>query len=192
MIHMQYPAAGDRDRGEDAGGLGAEGPERLLHGQSRSATRPPTSTARHRIRIEGRSRSPGSCPRATTASRPRADVNVADGLLTIDAVGGTNTKLDYVTVTNDVGGSRPSVTKVTPADGSLRKLPRCPGHRRGEPAERRRRDRPSDPELEHRPADEEPRRRAGRRPTSTRLAAATRSSSSRPRFSTRAPATRSR
>jgi hypothetical protein len=45
-------------------------------------------------------------------------VNVADGRLTIDAVGGTNTKLDYVTISTAPLGNRPSVRVVNPADGA--------------------------------------------------------------------------
>jgi len=73
----------------------------------------------HRINIEGQVAISGFTPSSTdhffSATRT---VNVADGRLTIDARGGTNTKLDYVTVVSDTATARPSVTSINPADGA--------------------------------------------------------------------------
>ena len=75
--------------------------------------------SRHRINIEGQVAISGFVPTSTnhffTTTRT---VNVADGRLTIDARGGTNTKIDYVTVVSDSADQRPSVTSVSPADGA--------------------------------------------------------------------------
>ena len=45
-------------------------------------------------------------------------MNVADGRLTLDARGGTNTKIDYVTIVSDTADQRPSVTTVRPSNGA--------------------------------------------------------------------------
>ncbi|HEV7805344.1 MAG TPA: Ig-like domain-containing protein [Solirubrobacteraceae bacterium] len=75
--------------------------------------------SRDRINIEGQvaiaSFRPSSGDRFFTTTRT---VNVADGRLTIDARGGANTKLDYVTVVSDTAAQRPSVTSVSPGDGA--------------------------------------------------------------------------
>jgi hypothetical protein len=76
--------------------------------------------SRHRINIEGQVAIFDFVPTATVkfASVTRT-VNVADGTLTIDPLGGTNTKLDYVTlVTDDAAMNRPSVTSTDPANGA--------------------------------------------------------------------------
>lgn len=73
----------------------------------------------HRINIEGQVAISAFVP--TTDDRFAATtrtVNVTDGRLTIDAIGGTNTKIDYVTVVKDVADQRPSVSRVSPADGA--------------------------------------------------------------------------
>ncbi|NJM04943.1 choice-of-anchor D domain-containing protein, partial [Candidatus Gracilibacteria bacterium] len=73
----------------------------------------------HRINIEGvnainafvPSGGNGSADRHTSAT---LTVNLTDGRLTIDALGGTNTKINYV----DIRSNEPAVTAVTPADGA--------------------------------------------------------------------------
>ena len=73
----------------------------------------------HRINIEGQVAMSGFVPAAGDKfAVTTRTVNVADGRLTIDATGGTNTKIDYVTVVNDSAAQRPSVTSVSPADGA--------------------------------------------------------------------------
>ena len=73
----------------------------------------------HRINIEGQVAiagfTPVSADRFLTATRT---VNVSDGRLTIDARGGTNTKIDYVTVVSDDDTMRPAVTSASPVDGA--------------------------------------------------------------------------
>ncbi|MDX6681109.1 MAG: hypothetical protein QOG94_1148 [Solirubrobacteraceae bacterium] len=72
-----------------------------------------------RINIEGQvaiaAFRPTSGDRFFTTTRT---VNVADGRLTIDARGGANTKIDYLTVVGDASARRPSVTSVSPSDGA--------------------------------------------------------------------------
>jgi hypothetical protein len=73
----------------------------------------------HRIRIEGIVAIPGFAPSAATPfDSANATVTVADGKLTIDAVGGTNTKLDYVEIVAIDPGNHPSVTSTSPLDGA--------------------------------------------------------------------------
>jgi glucose/arabinose dehydrogenase len=72
-----------------------------------------------RINIEGQvamaAFRPAAGDRFSTTTRT---VSVADGRLTIDARGGSNTKIDYVTVVSDPSDKRPSITSVSPNDGS--------------------------------------------------------------------------
>lgn len=72
----------------------------------------------HSINIEGQSALVNFVP---TASKKYASatktVNVSDGRVTIDANGGTNTKINYVTIRTAVGGNRPSITGTTPQNG---------------------------------------------------------------------------
>ena len=75
----------------------------------------------HRINLEAQPAITRYVPTAGTAAFARATrtVTVADGRLTVDATGGTNTKVDYLDVaTTQNAVSRPSVTKTTPADGA--------------------------------------------------------------------------
>ena len=76
--------------------------------------------SRHRINIEGQVAIFDFVPTTTVkfASVTRT-VNVADGTLTVDPLGGSNTKLNYVTlVTDDAAAMRPSVTSFDPANGA--------------------------------------------------------------------------
>ena len=87
---------------------------------SASAT-PAPSISVHRINLEAQPAITRYVPTAGTAAFARATrtVTVADGRLTVDATGGTNTKVDYLDVaTTQNAVSRPSVTKTTPADGA--------------------------------------------------------------------------
>ena len=55
----------------------------------------------HRIRVEGQVAIAAFVPTsATRFAQATVVVGVADGRLTVDAIGGTNTKLDYVDVTS--------------------------------------------------------------------------------------------
>ncbi|ABF44105.1 Glycosyl hydrolase family 98, carbohydrate binding module (plasmid) [Deinococcus geothermalis DSM 11300] len=69
----------------------------------------------HQINIEGQLAIPRFTPTATkkfVTTTLRA--NVTDGRLTIDARGGSNTKIDYVTIQP---GNRPSARSISPQDG---------------------------------------------------------------------------
>lgn len=60
---------------------------------------PSAIDSRHVIRVEGRTAISGFVPTTTTKhSTATITVPVSDGRLTVDAIGGTNTKLNYVTV----------------------------------------------------------------------------------------------
>jgi autotransporter family porin len=67
-----------------------------------------SSDSTHRIRVEGQVAIAGFVPTSTTHfAEATRTVSVSDGRLTIDAIGGTNTKIDYVEVSTgpaDVGG----------------------------------------------------------------------------------------
>jgi fibronectin type 3 domain-containing protein len=77
----------------------------------------------HQLNIEGvtaidrfvPSGSKGAATRSTTAT---ITVRVQDGRLTVDALGGSNTKIHFIDIVPDsVGATRPAVTGVTPANG---------------------------------------------------------------------------
>ena len=74
----------------------------------------------HRINLEGQVLIFGFTP--TTANKfatATKTVNVADGRLTVDAEGGTNTKINYVELVTAPGAAnRPSVTSSIPANGT--------------------------------------------------------------------------
>ena len=77
----------------------------------------------HTIRLEGQAVisqfAPTGLPGASTRSRTlTARVNVGDGRLTVDAEGGTNTKLHYIDIVSVADPLQPYVTAVTPADGA--------------------------------------------------------------------------
>ncbi|MBC8160026.1 MAG: choice-of-anchor D domain-containing protein [Roseiflexaceae bacterium] len=85
----------------------------------------PASTDFHSIRVEGVTAISQFSPsggngtfthHATAAVR----VTVSDGKLTIDATGGTNTKINYVDIAS--ASTRPSVTNVTPANNATNVL----------------------------------------------------------------------
>ncbi len=74
----------------------------------------------HQVSFEGQvalaAFAPDSSHRFASATRT---VNVTDGKLTIDAQGGTNTKIDYVTIATAADATkRPYVTGTTPIDGA--------------------------------------------------------------------------
>ncbi|MDQ3858089.1 MAG: choice-of-anchor D domain-containing protein, partial [Actinomycetota bacterium] len=73
----------------------------------------------HRINIENQLALFAFKPTATKkfASATRT-VNVADGRLTIDALGGTNTKIDYAEIASARAGSNPYVTRVSPGNAA--------------------------------------------------------------------------
>ncbi|MGI8607341.1 MAG: choice-of-anchor D domain-containing protein [Gaiellaceae bacterium] len=76
--------------------------------------------SRHRINIEGQIAIFDFVPTTTVKfANVTRTVNVADGALTIDQQGGSNTKLDYVTVVaDDTAVNRPSVTSSDPANAA--------------------------------------------------------------------------
>ncbi|MEA2138958.1 MAG: hypothetical protein QOG56_2108, partial [Solirubrobacteraceae bacterium] len=120
FVHMQYPAAG-----APAGVVTTPGAWELAVPSGAytvtlsvgDAWTPIDST--HRIAIEGQVAIAGFKPSSTdhfmSATRT---VDVTDGRLTIDARGGVNTKLDYVSVVSDTTSQRPSVTSIKPADAA--------------------------------------------------------------------------
>lgn len=74
----------------------------------------------HRINIEGVNAIAGFAPVAGNLFLTAAmNVNVIDGRLTIDAIGGINTKINYVIIQDAIGVTRPAVIGVSPANGSV-------------------------------------------------------------------------
>jgi hypothetical protein len=73
----------------------------------------------HQINIEGQTAIAGFQPSTSNlfASATRT-VTVSDGRLTIDAVGGTNTKLDYALIQSSTTAANPAVTSVSPSSGA--------------------------------------------------------------------------
>lgn len=73
----------------------------------------------HQINIEGQTAITGFQPTTSNlfASAVRT-VTVADGRLTIDAQGGTNTKLDYALIQSAAAAASPAVSSVSPANAA--------------------------------------------------------------------------
>lgn len=72
----------------------------------------------HTINVEGVNAIAGFVPTsAVKFKQALVTVTVSDGLLTIDATGGTNTKIDYIKI-DPASGSRPSVVAVSPDNGA--------------------------------------------------------------------------
>ena len=118
FMHMQYPAAG-----APAGVVTTPAAFELAVANGGYAVTVAVGDAGtpidsvNRINIEGQVAITGFRPTAAdkfmTATRT---VNVTDGRLTIDARGGSNTKLAYVKVVSDSTLGRPSVTSLSPVD----------------------------------------------------------------------------
>lgn len=74
----------------------------------------------HMINVEGVNAINGYVPSGGAGAFANAQITVAvnDGRLTIDAIGGTNTKINYVIIQDAIGPVRPSVNGVNPANGS--------------------------------------------------------------------------
>ena len=73
----------------------------------------------HRINVEGQVAIAGFQPVAGDKfSAATKTVNVADGALTIDAMSGSNTKINYLIIRSDQATDRPFVTQTAPADGA--------------------------------------------------------------------------
>jgi hypothetical protein len=119
LLHMQYPPG--------AGGAGNTTPgawERAVPNGNYTvtvATGDPlvgTATENYVIHVEGTTAISGYVPSGTAGSATRhkvatATVNVTDGRLTIDAIGGTNTKLDYVDIVpNNVADTTPPTVSI--------------------------------------------------------------------------------
>lgn len=74
--------------------------------------------SKHSINIEGVAAINGFVPNATTKfDSATVTVTVADGYLTVDATGGTNTKINFINIAPSTG-KRPSVVLVNPENGS--------------------------------------------------------------------------
>ncbi len=78
--------------------------------------------SKHTINVEGVSAIAGFVPTSTQAFKSATvTVTVSDGFLTIDAIGGTNTKINTITVkpAGAVQPAKPSVVSVNPANGAV-------------------------------------------------------------------------
>ena len=73
----------------------------------------------HTIDVEGQAFISGFKPTtAQTSLTVTRAVSVTGGVLTIDSLGGKNTKLQYVDISPDTDSPRPSIRSTTPADGA--------------------------------------------------------------------------
>jgi len=99
LIHMQYPAAssGTAVRTPAAWEAAvADGTYEVTVGVGDAAA---NFDSTHRIRLEGTTAIAGFVPMsANRFAQATQTVTVADGRLTVDALGGTNTKIDFVTI----------------------------------------------------------------------------------------------
>jgi glucose/arabinose dehydrogenase len=106
LLHMQYP------------GAPAAAWEYALANGTYSVTvsaGDQATDSQHRIRVEGveaiRPFAPNSINKYELGT---VTVNVTDGKLTVDALGGTNTKINYIEIKSVSSGSHPSVTGSSP------------------------------------------------------------------------------
>jgi hypothetical protein len=116
IIHMQFPA------GKPGGNPTPAAWEAVVPNGSYDVQvgvgDPGYYDSKHTIHIEGQVAISNFVPSTSVPFKTiTKTVNVADGLLTIDAIGGTNTKLDYVTIQTAPAGARPSIRSIAPADG---------------------------------------------------------------------------
>jgi hypothetical protein len=115
FIHMQLPA------GADGVATNAAWKANVPNGAysiTVAAGDPSYTDSRHVVRAEGLTLldfTPASV--ATAQQTNTATVNVVDGVLNIDAVGGINTKLNYITVTPTTS-STPTIVSVDPNNGT--------------------------------------------------------------------------
>ncbi|MBD2528138.1 Ig-like domain-containing protein [Nostoc flagelliforme FACHB-838] len=115
LIHLQYPA----NNSGTAVKIPAAWEYKLSNGSYNVnvSVGDPINTlnSKHQINIEGRAAISGFVPTATKKfTAVTRIVNVTDGKLTIDAKGGTNTKLNYIAI---APGNLPSVRTSNPTDG---------------------------------------------------------------------------
>ncbi|MDX6414364.1 MAG: large repetitive protein, partial [Gaiellaceae bacterium] len=119
LIHMQYPpgAGGAGNTTQAAWELAVpNGSYTVTVGTGDPLVG--TATENYVIHVEGVTAIPGYVPTGASGSSTRhkivtVTVNVTDGRLTIDAIGGTNTKLDYVDVVpNNVADTTPPSVSV--------------------------------------------------------------------------------
>ena len=78
---------------------------------------PSYTDSTHVIRVEGTTVVNFTPTSTTTNATSSATVTVADGFLNVDAIGGTNTKINYLTAV-PVDPDAPVITAVTPANGA--------------------------------------------------------------------------
>ena len=111
FIHMQPPAGRPAERAGSWEMAVPDGDYTVLV----AAGDPTTTDSVHRIRVEGVVAVDAFVPSAAERSRAATrHVTVSDGRLTVDASGGTNTKLQYLEL---YAGHRPYLTAVDPPQG---------------------------------------------------------------------------
>lgn len=111
LLHVQRSAAGSTDPGRWQYGI--------ANGQYRVGVTvgdPVASDSNHRVLVEGALAVSGFVPTAAARSTTAAvTVTVSDGFLTLDAAGGTNTKIQDVTI---APASDPYISAVNPVDAA--------------------------------------------------------------------------
>jgi hypothetical protein len=121
LIHLQYPASNS--------GTAVKIPAAWEYKLSNGSYNVNVSVgdasnsvdSKHQINIEGTAAISGFVPTATKKfTAVTRIVNVTDGKLTIDAKGGTNTKLNYIAI---APGNLPSVRTSNPTDGQTNMPP---------------------------------------------------------------------
>ena len=100
FIHMQYPQNGPGPAVKTPAGWEAAVPNGTYTVTVGVGDAGASFDSTHRIRLEGAVAIVGFVPTSTTrfAQATLTAVTVADGRLTVDAIGGTNTKIDFVTI----------------------------------------------------------------------------------------------
>jgi hypothetical protein len=115
FIHMQLPAGVD---GVPTNAAWKANVPNGAYSITVAAGDPSYTDSRHVVRAEGLTLldfAPASI--ATAQQANTATINVADNVLNIDAIGGTNTKIDYITITPTTS-STPTIISVDPNNGT--------------------------------------------------------------------------
>lgn len=119
LIHLQYGDVGGTSGVATAGAWEyavANGQYQVLV----SAGDQPSYDSSHTVRVEGVTAISGFVPTAAAEYRQATvTVPVTDGRLTIDAVGGTNTKLNYLEISRVTAPATPAGLVATPGDSQV-------------------------------------------------------------------------
>ncbi|WP_218081300.1 malectin domain-containing carbohydrate-binding protein [Anthocerotibacter panamensis] len=121
LIHLQYPPQGSKTDAVKTPAVWEYNLPNGIYTVTVSVGDQGAYDSQHTIRLEGKPILERFQPTAALPyKQATAEIAVNDGKLTVDAIGGTNTKLDYLTITTSAAGAvqRPKVSTSVPTDGT--------------------------------------------------------------------------